>query len=299
MLKMKCGNCGGEMSVDPKGGMACPFCGSKQHFSDPEFRGYREFRLKLLDYLRSAADEAADAADASFLPSFFETETYYTENGTQVRLDHLFCFEDDGVKTYVTKNSVVSVFSAADRAKADKMLRGLSLLDYPSAALKDQSRYFPSIKSRFSLNDGGLLLALEKPENAFPLYAFGDLQPEHAAWIVSRLENACCILAYSDLTHGAINPQTVYVNPRTHEAFLLGGWWHAAPTDAANRENDLTALRRTAEQTLGRYLPDAPEAFRAFLKSRPAKDAYTDFEQWDESIEKGFGGRRFVKFSTK
>lgn len=296
MVSLKCKNCGGEMSVDLKGELKCPYCGSVSHFSDIEFKEYKNFRLNMLNYLRASADIEADKADDSFLWTYHATEVFKATSGADVTIEYLFYYEEDGVKTYVAKSSVIFVFDMLGKNKIDSFLNGISMLDYPSADLKNLSKYFPVLKSRIELEGGKTLLAFAKPENVYPLFAFGSMAPEHVAWVVSRLENFSCVFEFSNMVHGGMSINSVFVNPRTHEAYLFGGWWNAHPKRSEDK-TDLLALRKVAKQLLGENYNASPEEFKRFMAGKPAEDAYTDFGLWDEVIEKGFGGHKFVKFT--
>lgn len=299
MISLKCKNCAGEMSIDLKGEIACPYCGSKEHLSDIEFRGYKEFRLNLLNYLRAAADASNDEADGTFLWNYHEKAHYKAANGSQISIDYLFYSIEDDVESYVAKDSVVYIFKAKDTDKAERFKRGLLMLDYPSAALKDLSKYFPTIKASIDLDDGGKLIAITKPENVYPLYAFGNLKPVHVAWIVSRLENLSCVFEFSEIVHNGISINSVFINPKTHEAFLYGGWWSSRKKLNSSEKNDLLALRKVAKSVMGEYINEAPPLFVKFIDGIPSSDAYTDFEKWDEVIEKGFGGHKFTSFKKE
>ena len=298
MISMKCQNCGGEMSIDAKGEVVCPYCGSRVHLSDRELAEYREFRLNMLQYLRSAADLAADRADTGMWANC-ENLFFYADDGTRISVDYLFRSVIDGAEVYTARDSVVFVFGPKDGDKAPRMLSGIDLLAYPAADVYHLDRYFPSLKARFALKGGGTLLAFSKPENVYPVFAFGSLRPEHAAWIVSRLENICCVLEFSGLVHGGISIDSVYINPRTHEGFLYGGWWNARRKKPAPDQEDLYAVRRLADRIMGEYRDSAPPQFRRFIAGAPEEDAFRDFALWDEVIEKGFGGHKFTKFSTQ
>ena len=299
MISLKCKNCGGEMSIDLKGELFCPYCGTKQHFSDTEFEDYKRFRQNMLNYLRASADIAADQADDSFLWSHQETVVYYSDTDTRISIDYLFYFKEDNVDTYVAKDSVIFVFDQKDIDKADKAVNSIHMLQYPSADLKGLGKYFPTVKARVALKDGGLLVAVAKPENVYPLFAFGSLRAEHVAWVISRLENICCVFEFSQMVHNGISVNSVFINPRMHEAYLYGGWWKAYRKINASDQKDLLTLRKVAGQVVGEYRDNAPDEFVRFISGRPAADAYSDFSLWDDVIEKGFGGHNFTKFSTK
>lgn len=299
MISMKCRGCGGELSVDLKGELVCPYCGSKTHLSDIEYEDYKAFRSNLLQYLRAASDEAADAADDSAIWSYYDTAVFRSSQGMEINIRYLFRADEDGVQMYTAKDSVIYVFPAPEKAKADRMTEGVSRLDYPSAAIRNLSRYVPTVKARYALEDGGVLLAVDKPENAYPLFALGAVRPEHAAWIVSRLENLCCVLEFSGLVQDGITLNSIFVNTRTHEAFLYGGWWNWKNKRGKTDRTDLSALRRVAGQIMGSYRDSAPSEFKTFLAELPADDAYLDFERWEQVIQKGFGGHRFTKYQKE
>lgn len=296
MITLKCRNCGGEMSVDIRGELGCPYCGSLAHFSDGDLAEYKEFRLNMLNFLRASADARSNEADGTFLWEYHKTEHFVAKNGSDISVNYLFYANDDGVDTFVAKDSVVMIFKRTDSLKINKMLSEINNVEYPSADLKNLRQYFPTVKSKIELKDGGMLLAIAKPENVYPLYAFGNIGPKHAAWIVSRMENFCCVFEFSDMVHNGISTDSVYINPKTHEAYLYGGWWKAESKGGRVNVTDLLAVRKVADKLLGPYKNEAPELFRKFIAGRPAEVAYDDFAIWDEVIEKGFGGHNFTKF---
>ena len=102
------------------------------------------------------------------------------------------------------------------------------------------------------------------------------------------------MLAYSDIAHNGIDPESVFINARTHEAFLLGGWWNSAVSTGGSVQ-DLLDLRKTAKRITGTGYDSSPEEFRKFITSPPAGNAFDDFTQWDRVIETGFHGRKFKK----
>ena len=67
MLKYKCGNCGGEFEIHTHGELQCPFCGTKQYFSDAELAGYKGYRDNVLQYVRSCNDVLFEKGDVLHL----------------------------------------------------------------------------------------------------------------------------------------------------------------------------------------------------------------------------------------
>ena len=104
------------------------------------------------------------------------------------------------------------------------------------------------------------------------------------------MENICCELKYSNIQHGGIDERSLWVNPITHEGALFGDWRNVK---SLSDVGDLVDIRKTAIG-LAKNSRNPIELYE-FLNSNPAKDAFEDFSKWDEVINKGFGGHRFVK----
>lgn len=295
MIVYKCKNCNGEMSVDASGALCCEYCGSKGHFSDKELQGYKEFRMQMLNYLRSLHDIEKDDAVSASLWDSAEEKVYMQENGVPVTIHYIYLAEEAGVTMYLTRNAVLYHFK--NRDEAEKMERSLGRLEFPPADIKGLQRCFPKLKGRFQLKKGEVLLAYDREPMLFPLSLFGALSARHVAWIISRMENICCVLEYNGLTHGGISMDHLFINPKTHEAMLYGGWNQCKEKtrDILGDSVDLKELRKLAKRLLGVHPTDVPGEFEKFLEEYPKKDAYEDFARWDEVIEKGFGGRSFTQ----
>ncbi|MBP8969910.1 MAG: hypothetical protein KBG42_11610 [Lachnospiraceae bacterium] len=302
MISFKCKNCGGEMSVDSSGALVCEYCGGKSFFDDKELLGYKEFRKQMLNYLRGIHDEKTEGKKTEeYLWDNAEETQVETADGEAVTIRYLYSLDDGPVKVYLTKNNAIYVFGPGDGALADKMLSGIQMLTIPPADVKGLHECFPRLNGRYDLKGGGVMLAFARTDNLFPLPMFGSLKPEHTAWIISRLENICCVLNYSSMIHGGITEEAVWINPFNHHAVLMGHWWSASKK-ASNKEAfgnpDLKALRKTAIKTLGIHKDEVPKEMKAFLEGGPAPDAYDDFERWDKVIENGFGGRHFAQMNV-
>jgi|GEM_PF-146799 hypothetical protein len=309
MLSVKCKSCGGEMAVDGSGGLYCGYCGCKYEFSDRDLTGYRVFRSKMLEYLRAIHDQnTAGIGHEDELWKNAEKVSFRAKDGSDVTVRYLYNSEDDGVTSYLTRKAALFVFPGNRRDAAERAIGNIRALEFPPADVKGLSDSFPSLTGRYELADGGVLLAFERQDNLFPLAMFGSLRPEHVAWIISRMENICCVLNYSSLVHGGFSEESLWINPTSHHAVLMGHWWDAEPMGTKSLGNvvrsalgadpakrDLVDLRKTADRVLGMRRSEAPQALTEFLKGSPAEDAFADFEVWDKVIEDGFGGRRFAK----
>ena len=58
------------MSVDLKGELICPYCGSKVQLSDKELEDYKTMRLNMLHFLRAEADYSKDKEDGDFFETY-------------------------------------------------------------------------------------------------------------------------------------------------------------------------------------------------------------------------------------
>ena len=297
MINFKCKSCGGELSVTSNGDLRCSYCGSRTVFTDKDLRDYRDFRYRLLSYLSAIAD-TQDSAETDRIWEKAEYEEYRLEDGRPLKISCLFKGEQDGVTVFTARRSVLFLFPEESGSLSGRYSDMISKMVYPSADIKGLSKFFPVLSGSFMLDDGRTLLSVSKDEELYPLSAFGSLPPEHAAWIVSRLENICCALAYSGIAHHGIGPESVFINARTHEAFLLGGWWNSSLRDGGSVQ-DLYDLRSTAKRITGMSYKSSPEEFRKFITDAPADNAFDDFAMWDRVIETGFHGRKFKKLDLR
>ncbi|MEL6183094.1 MAG: hypothetical protein AAFU79_00625 [Myxococcota bacterium] len=154
------------------------------------------------------------------------------------------------------------------------------------------------------------------------------LDPRHVAWILSGLYALACWLAWAQLSHQAINLDTVFVSPEHHGVFLLGGWWYATPiaksvaalpeSTVADGPPGLERRRRALRQTdleliraLGRRLLGDPSGARLTSSSRVPKpmglylmlpaghDAVSEYAAWMNILESSFGARRFTELAIQ
>lgn len=294
--KFKCRNCGGEFEIHTHGELLCPFCGSKQYFSDSDFKGYDDFRDSLLRYLKNENDRVLADGDVLNLWDYNKSVGFETEDGDSVEIKYTFHATVDGVEVYISRDNAVYVFEGPKRGYIKKMFDAIEQIDYPSADVKNLREFLPQLNMDLQLKDSKELVAFSKPENVYPLFAFSNLGPRHVAWIISRMENFCCLLEFNNMDFEHMDPACIYINPKTHEAYLIGGWWATGP---AGEGIALSMVRSTAKAILGHRYEEGPQMFKEFLASKPKKDAYEDFAYWDSVIENGFGGHNFATFGKE
>ena len=292
MLKYKCQNCAGEMEIHSHGELKCPFCGSKRYFSDAELAGYKGYRDNVLQYVRASNDALFEKGDTLRLWRDSDTAVFESREG-EITAAYTYRTQTDGVDVYINKESVIYVFPSDKRILADRMLGAVRSLKFPSADIKDLQNTLPHLKARYELKGGEALLVFEKSENMYPLFVFSELHPKHVAWMISRMENTCCLLEFNECDHMHMDEDNLFINPISHEAFLYGGGWDLRPGSPVTA---LADLRKTAKRITGSRIKAGPAMYTEFLNSKPRGTAYDDFEYWDAVIEKGFGGHHFAEF---
>jgi hypothetical protein len=300
------------MVIDATGTTAkCPYCGSGTVLDHRDTDYYRDFYERMRGFFKLSADGQERRLRADELWNSADEEEFECSDGRRINVRSMHIYTDRTASAYTARQSLIFRF-APDKAEcADRFRRAVSSLDYPSADTKSLSDFFPRISGGFELADGSALLALKKSEDEYPLRLFGALGGRHAAWIVSRLENLCCVLEYNSLVHAGIGIDNLYINPYDHVVCLYGGWWNAVPNNtvvdgrARVTRDNLYALREVAAAVLGfrcaaevKARPDLPQPFADFIKGAPESNAYDDFALWDEVLIKSYGERRFVNMDT-
>lgn len=75
------------------------------------------------------------------------------------------------------------------------------------------------------MQDGSSFIVIEKRQGVYPLKMLGTLLDRHVAWVISRLENLCCLLSYNDMVSNGLTVENLFVDPENHQLYLYGGWW--------------------------------------------------------------------------
>ena len=287
MITYKCKSCGGQMNFSGAGGFVCPYCDSKTFFTDEEFKGNEKFRKMLLQYYKAEAEKKELDYSRDLLWEVTDTDHFTMENGQALEIAYLKKYDRSGYTCYLAKESVVYVFDDAKEAETFK--NGIRKLVFPEADNRLQ-RSFPERKMEIGLKSGGKVLVYLRRPNCYPAEMFAPYVSEHLAWVISRMENICCALEYAGIEHGGIAPDTIWINPFSHEGLLFGDW---RGIRSKRGTGDLVALRKTAIQLASDTRE--PRDLYHFLNSAPEADAFADFAKWDKVIEHGFGGHKFVR----
>lgn len=287
MISFKCKNCGGEMDLSGVSGVKCSYCGSTLFFSDADFKNHAEFRQRLLQYYVAEAMEKEFDYSSDTLWRCCGSVDMILNSGDPLHIDYMEKFKYPGCVCFLGKENIVYLFDRANEASL--FMAGYKRLVFPKADTK-LYRSFPELKMTLTTNKGEEILVFRRRPNFYPADFFAPMPSEHLAWVISRMENICCALQFANIEHGDISPTSIWINTVTHEGALFGDWRKVC---TARSNCDLKALRKTAIY-LAKDTSKPKELYR-FLNSPPAADAFEDFARWDQVVETGFGGHKFVK----
>lgn len=325
MAILKCKMCGGTMEYDRAENLAvCPYCGNTSTVFEQDKKLFEQFQgmfQTLLNQQSGTAPEDGFWVEAS-------TEKLLREDGEQIEITYLTKRKADMCTMYVAKKHVIYIFEKGHEKYAAQYQKMVSELRYPNADMERELRnYLPKVVTECRLMDGRSFLAIAKKEGVYPLGMLGILLDRHVAWVVSRMENLCCLLEYNNMVLNALTVDNLFVDPANHQLYLYGGWWFCGYEGAENlgcsgdvkpylkqgrwRENrnhkstDLKSLRLAAAKLLGCSGTESlkehallPEPFLEFLLGSPEASAGADFSRWDRVLERSYGERKFIPLSV-
>ena len=291
LLNVRCDNCGAEYRISSRGEMVCRFCGSNVYLSDKDFKAYKNTRDNMLMSDRFTNDVAADTGDVLRLWNNGSTANFKTIKGVNISFDCYYSVILDDKEVYIGADKIAVIFS--NTFSLTNFTVNLSQIEYPSADIKDLSRFLPNIIFKSALEDGRSIIIISKTDNIYPLFLFENLKATTVAWIISRLENLGCLLEFNNMDFRALRAEDLYINPKTHELFILDGWDGVEKTSRRNYLKDIRLIAKDIMDT-----STAPALCMKFLDGDPEETAYDDFSAWDEVIMKGFNGHNFHQFNT-
>ena len=304
MKNISCKNCGGIMTLDASAMTAtCRSCGSRYVLDHADTDYYMDFYRQMNSFLSLSNDDQERRIKADELWNDADEKLFTAADGKQISVSYLYNYSGSDADVYVARRNIIFHFHKNGAVLSELCRRNISMLDYPSADIRRLSDFFPNVAGGYELDDGTYILAVTKDEDEYPLSLFGGLGGRHVAWIISRMENLCCVLEFSGLVHPEIDPYNLFINPYTHQAALYGNWWKVCRNNSLDGEGrimrtseNLIGLRNTASSILND--PEAPAALSEFIGSTPGIDAYEDFSYWDEMLIKAYGERKFINMDT-
>lgn len=327
MALLKCKMCGGTLDYDRSRNLAvCPYCGSKSTVFEQDRKLFEQFQEAFAAILNQDDTGSRKAAEEGFWVES-SMEKLVREDGETIKVAYLTRRRTDMCTMYVARRNVVFVFEREKEDSARRYCEMAGQVAYPDPGMeKELSNYIPHIVTKCMLADGRAFLAIEKAEGVYPLGMLGILMDRHVAWIISRLENLCCLLEYNRMVLNGLTVENLFVDPANHQVYLYGGWWFAgyqgaeAPgasgillpylkrgASGKSRNDiftDLSGIRLAAVKLLGgesreglRGRLPLPEPFCRFLENAPKDSAAADFTEWDRVLGASYGERRFIPLS--
>lgn len=322
MAILKCKMCGGTMNYDRAKNLAvCPYCGTTSTIYEQDRKLFEQFQT-MFSALLEKGENGRRPEEGFWVEA--ERKELTREDGEIIVIHCLWQMRSDCAVVYVAKNHVIYTFAEEYEAYADHYIKMVSEVEYPNREMeKELKNYIPTVAAHCRLADGGVLIAIEKPAGVYPIRLLGILLDRHAAWVVSRLENLCCLLSYNGIVLNGLTVDNLFVSPADHQIYLYGGWWFAGfENDRMNGisgdarkciyrkylekkrchfSTDLESLRfavirllgcETREELAG--LSALPEPFRSFLLDTAKESAAKDFACWDRVLEQSYGERKFI-----
>lgn len=332
MAILKCKMCGGTLDYDQAQNLAvCSYCGSRSTIFEQDRKLYEQFQNMFSALLNQEVKDASE--DGFFVEA--SKEEFQRIDGETIEVNYLTKRKTDLCTMYVARKNIIYIFEKQYEKYAMNYLDKISQITYPTADMeKELSNYIPKRVTDCRLKDGSIFIVIEKKDGIYPLRMLGILLDRHVAWIVSRLENLCCLLHYNNMVLNGLTVDNLFVDPANHQIYLYGGWWFAGfagaeisgvsadvkpylecskerflfhQTKKRNRNcfrTDLESIRMVASTLLG--YPDKgmldqdkllPESFRKFLLKEPEADARSDFRKWDQVLVESYGERKFIPLS--
>lgn len=294
------------MVIDPSACRAvCHFCGSQYVLKREDTDFYTDFYRQMQRFLAGSNREYERRVAADKLWEKARAQQFACADGNTIEIRYMHKVSGKYADTYVARSNVIYVFREEYTLQCQNYRDMVNALAFPAADSKSLSDFFPRISGGYILADGRTMLVIEKGVDEYPLSLFGALPARQVAWIISRLENLCCVLEYSGIVHPHINPDTIFINPYEHCAMLYGGYEYAVRKNRYDGDRshicrmteNLVQLRQVGLEILDSS-DKVPAPMEKFLKQKPMEDAYEDFALWDQALEASFGERRFVKMET-
>lgn len=153
MISFQCKSCGGDMSIDRTGELLCPFCGTKNFFTDKQLQEYKEFRLRMLEYLSAVAEDRKTPESKAFIWNQAATATFEDEEGTDITIQYIYHGIEDGVEMYCAHSNVIYIYPKRLAEQADRAVQTFSKLAFPQADMKGLGRCFPRLAGKYELKD--------------------------------------------------------------------------------------------------------------------------------------------------
>ena len=225
MAILKCKMCGGTLVYDKIQNVAvCPYCDGKTILLEQDKKLFNQFQ----DMFATLLDQESKEIEKEGFWIESSQEELQREDGEFITIEYLVKQKVDICTMYVAKKHVIYIFEKVQEVYAERYKKMVHEIQYPNSEMEIHlKKYLPHIVTESKLKDGSIFLVIEKTANIYPLRLLGILLDRHVAWIISRLENICCLLNYNEMILNSLTEDNIFVDPINHQLYILGGWWFA------------------------------------------------------------------------
>jgi hypothetical protein len=237
-------------------------------------------------------------------------------------------------KMYIGKKHVIYVIDGKNKDLYDNGVKAIKGIKYSDKNLENQFKPLLPKIVQASEADIGCVLVIEKPKGAVLLQELIDflpdntLPPKHTAWVISSMYNIGMFLNQAGITHNSILASTIFVDPKEHACYLLGGWWYSVKQDTklkavpaeliktlpkklfadklARTCYDRQAIKAVGinclgDSTLGGskllFNKDVPKQIVHWLRTPSLDSAFDEYDGWINALEDSYGERKFTEFT--
>ncbi len=248
-------------------------------------------------------------------------------DGKRFNLRFVSKFNTELGDVYVGDTFVLYTFAKDCKDFFENAVKRISSIKYPPG-MDGLKNLVPVIKKSFETEDG-YVLVLEKSAsvlsvrdiNAYFVNNSIEFEGKHVAWIITRLCNIEALMEYNNLVHNGMTVDNLFIDPKTHQVVLMGGWWYTvgigkkmlgihkdvlkfSPASILDEKKgdkrvDGECMKLVARTLLGDmygHTLKVPDAKRLWLKA-PANGGLDDLLEW-EKVRDGLGPRKFVEFNV-
>lgn len=216
------------------------------------------------------------------------------------------------LKIYVGNIAIMYIMSGNYLNYTDRTIKTIENLSFKDKAMENEmKKYLPVILESFETKDGKYCIILEKTIDVLNLKDFlnyfdGYVPARHVCWIMSGLYNIACYLQISEIFHGGISLENIFISPYYHGVCLFGGWWNSEHMSEKyfKYNRDLDNIKKIGRQLLGETdkkpfekNTSIPNALYAWLTSKAGLDAIDEYKKWDEVLYKSYGEKKFIKLN--
>lgn len=242
-------------------------------------------------------------------------------DGSQQIYHYVQKFQHEMGTGYIGKSTIVYEFTK-DFTRFAEFFFQHRKFDFSSDEMKMEFQSLVPQQVRMKSLVHNVLIVVDRPSRVVCLrdlhnHFKSGIQPEHISWITNRLFNIVCYLDRSNIVHGAINLDNIFVDTERHTAHLLGGWQYATTRGGAlsvlptatvscispdirqakksSTRIDLACIREVVRILTHNGTNCKPPISR-WLKFAAGEKAIQDYLIWDDVLKEAYGARRFVKF---